>query len=146
MDILILAAQFREALKDFAANQPDDRAAHYPSLFEPWIVGEEVAIDDRRYYAPTGKLYKCKQAHTTQSNWTPDVTNALWTVIDIVHSGTLEDPIIAERGMEYEYGCYYLDPEDNKVYLCERTGEEVGNKIVLQYLPHELIGNYFTEV
>lgn len=31
-------------------------------------------------------------------------------------------------------------------YKCERTGEAAGGKIVLQYLPHELLGNYFTAV
>ena len=50
----------------------------------------------------------------------------------------------AARGMEYEYGKYYLDPEDEKKYLCKR-GEETGS-IVLYYLPHELIGQYFEEV
>ena len=48
--------------------------------------------------------------------------------------------------MEYEYGKYYLDGEDGKTYLCERTGEQAGGKITLQYLPHELIGNYFKAV
>ena len=47
------------------------------------------------------------------------------------------------RGMEYEYGKYYIDPEDGKTYLCKR-GEETGS-IVLYYLPHELIGQYFEE-
>ena len=47
--------------------------------------------------------------------------------------------------MEYEYGLYYFDPEDGKTYLCERIGEAEGGKIILQYLPHELIGNYFSE-
>ena len=41
---------------------------------------------------------------------------------------------------------YYIDGEDGKTYLCERTGEAAGGKIVLQYLPHELVGNYFTAV
>ena len=41
---------------------------------------------------------------------------------------------------------YYKDPEDTKLYKCERIGEAVGGKIVLQYLPHELVGNYFTAV
>ena len=50
----------------------------------------------------------------------------------------------AARGMEYEYGKYYLDPEDEKTYLCKR-GEETGS-IVLYYMPHELIGQYFEEV
>ena len=70
--------------------------------------------------------------------------NAKWVVIDAGHAGTIDNPIPAARGMEYEYGKYYLDPEDEKTYLCKR-GEETGS-IVLYYLPHELIGNYFVEV
>ena len=58
--------------------------------------------------------------------------------------GAIDDPIPAVRGMEYEYGKYYFDPEDSKTYLCKR-GEETGS-IVLYYLPHELIGQYFEEV
>lgn len=49
----------------------------------------------------------------------------------------------AARGMEYEYGKYYLDPEDGKTYLCKRLNET--GTIVLYYLPHELVGNYFEE-
>ena len=41
---------------------------------------------------------------------------------------------------------YYLDPEDSQIYLCRRTGEEEGGKVVLQYLPHELVGQYFEVV
>ena len=52
----------------------------------------------------------------------------------------------AARGMEYEYGKYYLDGEDGNTYLCQRTGEAAGGTIVLQYMPHELVGNYFTAV
>lgn len=64
--------------------------------------------------------------------------------IDAGHAGPIDNPILAARGMEYEYGKYYLDPEDGKKYLCKR-GEETGS-IVLYYLPHELIGQYFEEV
>ena len=46
--------------------------------------------------------------------------------------------------MEYEYGLYYLDGEDGNIYLCERSGTAPGEKITLQYLPHELVGQYFT--
>ena len=52
------------------------------------------------------------------------------------------DPAL--RGIEYEYGKYYIDPEDGKTYIFKR-GEETGS-IVLYYLPHELIGQYFEEV
>ena len=36
--------------------------------------------------------------------------------------------------------------EDGELYLCQRTGEAAGGAVVLQYLPHELVGNYFVEV
>ena len=98
---------------------------------------------DRRYYAP--RLYKAIQDHTTQADWTPDKTPAMWAVIgDPIETGTIDDPITAARGMEYTYGLYYKDPEDGNTYLCERTGESEGDKITLQYLPHELVGQYFS--
>lgn len=46
--------------------------------------------------------------------------------------------------MEYEYGEYYLDPEDGKTYLCQRQGES--GTVTLNYLPHELVLQYFVEV
>ena len=48
--------------------------------------------------------------------------------------------------MEYVYGLYYLDSEDGKLYLCQRAGEAAGGTVVLHYMPHELVGNYFVEV
>mgnify|MGYP001653875809 CR=1 FL=1 len=76
----------------------------------------------------------------------PASTPSLWTAIQGSETGTKDDPIPAVRGMEYEYGLYYKDPEDGKTYLCARTGEAEGGKVILQYLPHELIGQYFEEV
>ena len=76
----------------------------------------------------------------------PETTAALWAAIQGSQAGTPEDPIPAARGMEYQYGLYYLDPEDSQIYLCRRTGEEEGGKVVLQYLPHELVGQYFEVV
>ena len=142
------ARVLRMAIESAVVSLPDEEAADAPSLFQPWTVGEVVEPGDRRYYAPTGKLYKVRegQGHTTQESWTPDLTPALWAVVgDPGEAGTLEDPITAARGMEYEYGLYYKDPEDGKIYLCQREGEEAGGTIVLQYLPHELVGQYFSE-
>ena len=121
----------------------DAKAATVPTLYPVWVVGEKVEPGDRRYYEPDGKLYKCRQAHTTQADWTPDKTPALWSVINVSNDGSIEDPIPASRGMDYIYGKYYLDPEDSKIYLCKREGEPDGGTINLQYLPHELIGQYF---
>ena len=139
-------AMVRAVMEAGAAILTDGEAAKIPSLSKKWVVGEVVNVDDRRYYEPTQRLYKCIQAHTTQADWTPDQTPALWAVVDVDHAGTVDDPIPAARGMDYIYGKYYKDPEDEKIYLCTRLGEEEGEIINLQYLPHELIGHYFETI
>ena len=144
MDLMEKARQQRKAAMMAAKNLSDAQAAEVPTMFKPWAAGEAVSEGDRRC-GPDGKLYKARQAHTTQADWTPDKTPALWAVIDVSHAGTAADPIPASRGMDYTYGLYYLDPEDGKVYLCQRIGEAEGGIINLQYLPHELVGNYFVE-
>lgn len=52
-------------------------------------------------------------------------------------AGTAEDPITAARGMHYEQGKYYKDPEkNNEVYICTET-------IDLNGMPHEYVNIYF---
>lgn len=138
------AVELRPIIEQAAVNLSDGEAATVPELITAWAYPVTYAEGDRRSYG--GKVYKCRQAHTSQADWTPDKTPNLWAVIDAEHAGTQDDPIPASRGMEYEYGKYYLDSEDGKTYKCERIGEAAGGKIVLQYLPHELIGNYFKAV
>lgn len=137
------AVKLRPIIEQAAVSLSDGEAATVPELITAWAYPVAYAEGDRRSYG--GKVYKCRQAHTSQADWTPDKTPALWAVIDAEHAGTQDDPIPASRGMEYEYGKYYLDSEDGKTYKCERIGEAAGGKIVLQYLPHELVGQYFTE-
>ena len=138
------AVELRPIIEQATVSLSDGEAATVPELITAWAYPVAYAEGDRRSYG--GKVHKCRQAHTSQADWTPDKTPALWVVIDVTHAGTQDDPIPASRGMEYEYGKYYLDSEDGKTYLCERIGEQSGNKITLQYLPHELVGQYFTEV
>lgn len=138
------AAELRPMIEAAATSLPDSDAATAVELFPKWAYPVSYVVGNR--VSDGGKLYKCQQAHTSQTDWNPASTPALWVVIDVTHAGTQDDPIPASRGMEYEYGKYYLDSEDGKTYLCERIGEQSGGKIVLQYLPHELLGQYFTEV
>ena len=138
------AVKLRPIIEQAAVSLSDGEAASVPELITAWAYPVDYAEGDRRSYG--GKVCKCRQAHTSQADWTPDKTPNLWAVIDAAHAGTQADPIPAARGMEYEYGKYYLDGEDGKTYKCERIGEAAGGKIVLQYLPHELAGQYFTEV
>lgn len=93
-----------------------------------------------------GNLYKCLDKNPKfQADWIPGSgTSALYVRIDESDAGdNISNPITAARGMEYIYGKYYLDHEDGKVYICSRVGAVDGEVIVLQHLPHELIGHYF---
>ena len=126
-------------LKAVRLTADDQTALTGMELYPVWAVGIAVAKDSRYQY--NGKLYKVIQAHTTQADWTPDITPNLWTVIDVTHAGTIDDPIPAVAGMEYVYGKYYI--EGKTIYLCKRTGEAEGGTIVLQFLPSQLVGQYF---
>lgn len=124
-----------------AEELPDAQAARVPTLYPVWRVGEVVAPGDRRYYPPTDKLYKVRegQGHTTQAEWTPDLTPAMWEVIDVEHTGALDDPIPAAANMEYFKDKYYI--EDGTIYLCTRgTGQAIAQ------LPSTLVGIYFEVV
>ena len=145
------AAELRPMIEQAAKSFTDAEAAKSPELVARWAdhIGEAVAPGDRMSDVDNDGIlhvYRVNDGHghTTQADWPPHSTPAMWTIIDLEHTGTQDDPIPAARGMEYEYGKYYLDSEDGKTYKCERTGEAAGGKIVLQYLPHELVGNYFT--
>lgn len=143
-DIMEQALAIKKSMDTAAGFLTDQQAVKAPLVYPKWSAnGVEYKVGDRVYYAATSRLYKVITAHTSQGSWKPDVTPALFTVIEVEHTGTQEDPILAARGMEYTYGLYYTDPEDSKLYLCQRTGESSGGKIILQYLPHELIGQYF---
>lgn len=147
------AVELRPVIEQASASLSDGEAAKSPELFPRWAdhIGETVKPGDRRSdMDESGVLHVYRvnkgQGHTTQENWPPHSTPAMWTIINVDHAGTQDDPIPAARGMEYTYGLFYKDPEDTKLYLCERIGEQSGNKITLQYLPHELVGQYFMEV
>lgn len=55
---------------------PDKEAETVTALFPDWEDGKAYAVGDRVKY--DGLLYRCVQAHTSQSDWTPDKTPALW--------------------------------------------------------------------
>lgn len=95
----------------------DDQAETVTALFPEWQVGVLYkTIGERLQYG--GKLYKVRQAHTSQADWTPDITPALYELIDASHSGTIDDPIPFNTGMAIEKGKYYTQYEVE--YLCTR--------------------------
>lgn len=122
----------------------------YPMFAD--IVGTVQKKGFRCRYEVNGQmnLYKLscddQTADGTQilADWNPVDAQSIWTAIDIEHAGTLDDPIPAAAGMEYVKGKYYI--EGTKIYLMNRAGMQDGESIQLQYLPSQLIGQYFEEV
>lgn len=105
-----------------------------------------VSIAESGRLACPYRIYRCIQPHISQEGFPPDKRPDLWSYVDRTRDGTLNDPIMARTLMEYVYGRYYFDPEDEKIYLCKRTGGPEGRMIILQDLPHNLVGTYFEEV
>ena len=134
-DLINLLIEVRPILEDKIALQ-------YMEMYPLWQSNLSVKVGERYQY--NGRLYKVGQAHTTQADWTPDITPSLCTVIDVEHSGTLEDPIPASANMEYIKGKYYT--QDGTIYLMNREGMNYGEGVTLAYLPSELVGIYFEVV
>ena len=138
-----------------AYSYSDPQALAIPELYPEWadlpdgtqltnkdeaVKGTEITIVKHN-----GLLYRVAQSHKKQADWEPgQATASQFTVINADHAGTLEDPIPAVANMEYIKGKYYI--EDGVTYLMNREGMEDGEGITLQYLPSQLVGQYFEKV
>lgn len=69
--------QLRNLVK--IVNIEPDKLRELVELYDIWKENESVEIGDIMHYE--GKLYEVVQAHTTQSDWTPNATPALWKEI-----------------------------------------------------------------
>ena len=136
------------AARAVSGEATDQELLDSQSTIPTWWERDYTNVPAGTPYQWQGMIYKLVQPHNATGNpgWTPDAVPALWAAVSNPgETGTAENPITAVRGMEYVYGKHYLDPEDEEIYLCVRTGEAEGGKIILQYLPHELVGQYFQE-
>ena len=79
-DIVTMCRDARTLVTDEFALQTID-------MFPYWRTGLTITQDDitngKHRYQYNGKLYKCVQAHTTQADWTPDKTPALWVEVSL---------------------------------------------------------------
>ena len=73
------ARLLRQMIEKAAISLPDEDALEAVELFPAWQTDTAYALDVRVRYNST--LYKCVQAHTSQADWTPDLTPALWTEV-----------------------------------------------------------------
>lgn len=87
MNKLQCAEQLRKALQMFAQSLSDDEAMEVATVYPEWTVNTAYKINEMVTYGENEvgdpQLYRCVQAHTSQADWTPDATPALWTAIGV---------------------------------------------------------------
>lgn len=75
------AERYRKHINGILAGLDDEAALPVTDLFEPWKTGTLYDTVDRVKHEDL--LYRCVQGHTSQDNWTPDATPALWTRVSV---------------------------------------------------------------
>ena len=85
------AEQFRKVLQMFAASLTDEQAMEVATIYDPWAVGKAYSVGEFVTYGENGvgdpQLYKVVQAHTSQADWLPNATLALYVAIGLDDAG-----------------------------------------------------------
>ena len=128
------ARKLRTLIVKASESLSDTDALDGIELFDEWAVGIDYAADKRIRY--NSVLYKVKQAHTSQADWTPDVAASLYEEVAEPGQGdTPDNPIPYNNNMELFENKYYS--QYNIVYRCIRsTGTAVYNNLA------DLVGIY----
>lgn len=132
---LLQAMMAASARASFLVELDDTQAAKLTLCYDAWKTDTAYKVGDR--VECVGKLWKCRQAHTSQENWKPSLkTASLWEVINVENAGTLDDPIPYDQTMTVYNGKYYL--EEGIIYKCVRDSGQP-----LYATCASLVGNYF---
>lgn len=73
------AIKYRKYIEQAASSLSDELALNVPELYPHWQIDITLEANERIYY--NNKLYRVVQTHTTQEDWKPDQTPALFTEI-----------------------------------------------------------------
>lgn len=68
--------RFHSQLLETLAEKTDSERSKLTLLHDEWRIGRECTINE--VYLHNEELYRCRQTHTTQAGWEPDVTEALF--------------------------------------------------------------------
>ena len=111
------ARYLRPIIEKASASLGDEDALEAIELFPKWAVGVNVKKGMRLRYE--GELYRVEQDHTTQADWTPDNTPALYT--PVAEPGTI--PVwVQPTGVQDAYMMYdkvYYPNEGDTIYISD---------------------------
>lgn len=118
----------------------DEDALEFSILVYDWDTYIDKPIKADQLVRYDGKVWRVVQDHTVLSTYPPSIdTASLYTEVNLVDDGTIDNPIPYNNNMALESGKYYI--QEGIKYLCIRdTGVPVYNNL------SELVGIYVEKV
>lgn len=91
MNKLQVMEQFGKALQMFCQSLSDEEAMEVATVFPRYEVGKTYKTDELFTFGKNEvgdpQLYRVVQAHTSQEDWMPNITPALYTPIGLTEEG-----------------------------------------------------------
>ena len=114
----VLCALFAEQ-PQMLESLPDEVLCHMAPFMQPWESGKAYEAGDLREYGE--RPYRCLIAHTSQDDWTPDVSVSLWArVLQSPDIPEWEQPISTNPYMKGDkvrhVGKIWVSDVDNNVW------------------------------
>lgn len=85
------ALAIREAMDIAGALLDEEMALECVRLYRTWEIGREYKVDEYLTYGINDvgdpQLYKVVQAHTSQADWTPDISASLYVALGLDNDG-----------------------------------------------------------
>lgn len=78
MNLVEQARQLRKQWQQLLTANDDTTIIDCEDLVDSWQADTDYGVDDIRKFE--GQVYRCVQAHTSQADWTPSQTPALWAI------------------------------------------------------------------
>lgn len=113
------ARALRPYIEKASISLTDEDALQAVELFPQWVTGHAYVVDERLQY--NGVLYRVVQSHTSQADWTPDITPALFVVVSLDEWPDFVQPTGAhdayKKGDKVTFeGKHYISLIDGNVY------------------------------
>ena len=91
MDKRQAAEQMRRAIQMIAGGLTEAQALEVAAIYPEWEAGRSYAVGDILRHGTNSvgdpQLYRVVQAHTSQADWTPEATPALYDAFGLDESG-----------------------------------------------------------
>lgn len=113
------AKQMRKLLEGQTDVMSDEEILDYPDFVEKWKSGKSYSVGKRLEY--NGTIYKVLQDHTSQDDWTPDVSHSLFAKVLIPDENVIPEweqpdstnPYMTGNKVTHNNKTYVSDIDDN---------------------------------